>query len=91
MYNSIWRDSIFTQSNTKSINMGDSFYISNLGDKIDIQYNGLFGYTTNYTFARINNGFIFYDKHFRGVKVEKVGDKITVFRNNKKFFIASIN
>lgn len=87
----LWKDSLFTQIDDTKIKMDDYFHISNLGNKIDIQYNGLFGYTTNYTFAKIKNGFIFYDKNLRGVLVQKEGNIITVSRNSKKLFTASIN
>jgi len=85
-----WDDWDFTQENDHSINLEDDFAVRSSGNEITVEYRGLFGYKIIYHMIRTADGFIFYDEYYRGVKVEKKGDKITVYTNSKVTFKAEI-
>ncbi len=85
-----WKDEIFTQDSSDKITLSDSFSIRKDKNEIVFEYKGLFNSRKSYHFMKTENGFIFYDEKYHGVKVEKHNNTITVYSDNKKMYDAVI-
>lgn len=79
-----WKDNDFVMESSNKIIMGNYFQIIHNTDHISILYTGIFGMTTEWTFLRTQNGFIFFNKENYGVEVVKTENVISIFWNGKK-------
>jgi hypothetical protein len=85
-----WKDSTFKIESPDQLVMEGYFKIMHEGDHLNIVYTGIFGITTERTFFRTENGFIFYDNQDRGVEVLRDGNTIRIERNGQIAAVYSI-
>jgi hypothetical protein len=78
-----WKDVNVVKEYLNQVAIEKYFKINRQDDRIVVVYSGIFGMTTERTFIRTDNGFIFFDENNYGVEVEKKDNVITVSRNGK--------
>ncbi|MGL1890896.1 MAG: hypothetical protein OCD02_04680 [Spirochaetaceae bacterium] len=86
-----WNDAVFTQTDENTISLGKYFFVRKVGKEVEFEYNGLFNSTTTYNFMKTENGFIFYNEFYYGVKVEKNKNKISIYSNDTKMSTSVID
>jgi hypothetical protein len=78
-----WKDASFTLISPDQIQMERFFEMDRYPDHINIIYTGIFGMTTERTFVKTEEGFLFFTPEGFGVEVMKKGNIISVYRNGK--------
>jgi hypothetical protein len=78
-----WRDASFTLISPDRIQMERFFEMDRYPDHISIIYKGIFGITTERTFVKTAEGFLFFTPDGFGVEVMKKDNVISVYRNGK--------
>lgn len=77
------KDIEFTQPYYNTIELDRNTTVKSYGDKIEFIYTGLFGSKTIYTLLKLKDGYVFYDKKKRGVRIKLINNQVFVEENGK--------
>lgn len=77
------RDIEFKQLDYNTIVLDRNLTIKSFGDRIELIFEGFFGSKNVYTLLKLKDGYAFYDKKKRGIRIKITNNQVFVEKNGK--------